>query len=412
MDRIAGRFARVEPRLRIRHLVLGLLADLPRKNCWTIAEWAGEATPNAMQHLLSRAKWDADAVRDDLRDYVVEHLHDDRAVLVVDETGDVKKGSHTVGVQRQYTGTAGRIENSQVAVYLAYAGWRGHAALDRELYIPRSWTDQPERCRAAGLHPDTVFATKPELAARMIMRFLDSGHQAPWVAGDEVYGGNPALRAALEDRATGYVLAVARTHEVTTGAGKFRADILAKKLPKRAWQKLSAGAGAKGHRFYDWALIDLSSTAPGQRHLLIRRNRTTGELAYYRCFSPEPVPLTVLVRVAGSRWRVEETFQSGKGLAGLDEHQLRRYTSWSRWVTVALLAHAFLAVVRADEHRLRPGPDDLIPLTCNEIQRLFIALIGRPVHGAEHWLHWSHWRRRHQARSRASHYSRQAASKA
>ncbi|SCF82543.1 SRSO17 transposase [Streptomyces sp. MnatMP-M17] len=326
MDRIAGRFARVEPRRRIRHLVLGLLADLPRKNCWTIAEWAGEATPDAMQHLLSRAKWDADAVRNDLCDYVVEHLHDAQAVLVVDETGDVKKGSHTVGVQRQYTGTAGRIENAQVAVYLAYAGRRGHAALDRELYIPRSWTDQPDRCRAAGLAPDTAFATKPELATRMITRFLDSGHQTPWVAGDEVYGGNPTLRAALEDRATGYVLAVARTHEVTTGAGKFRADLLAKKLPKRAWQKLSAGAGAKGHRIYDWAHIDLSSTEPGHRHLLIRRNHTASELAYYRCYSPESVPLTVLVRVAGSRWRVEETFQSGKGLAGLDEHQLRRYT--------------------------------------------------------------------------------------
>lgn len=205
---------------------------------------------------------------------------------------------------------------------------------------------------------------------------------------------------------------MARTHEVITGAGKFRADILAKKLPNRAWQKLSAGAGAKGHRFYDWAHIDLPSIAPGHRHLLIRRNRTTGELAYYRCYSPESVPLTALVRVAGSRWRVEETFQSGKGLAGLDEHQLRRYTSWSRWVTLAMLAHAFLAVVRADEHRLRPGPDDLIPLTCNEIQRLFIPLVARPVHEAGHWLRWSHWRRRHQARSQASHYRRQAATQA
>lgn len=178
MGRIAGRFARVEPRHRIRRLVMGLLADLPRKNCWTIAEWDGEATPDAMQHLLSRAKWDADAVRDDLRAYVVEHLHDDQAVLVVDETGDVKKGTHTVGVQRQYTGTAGRIENSQVAVYLVYADRRGHAAVDRELYIPRSWTDQPDRCRAAGLAPDTAFATKPQLAARMITRLLDFGHHA------------------------------------------------------------------------------------------------------------------------------------------------------------------------------------------------------------------------------------------
>jgi SRSO17 transposase len=177
-----------------------------------------ETTPDGMQHLPGRAKWDADQVRNDTRDYVADHLHDDQAVLVVDETGDVKKA--TVGVQRQYTGTAGRIENAQVTVYV---GRRGHAAVDRE---------------AGTGHPHD-------------QRFLDDGHDAPWVAGDEVYGGNPKLRAALEERGTGYVLAVACSHEVTTRAGKFRADALAKKVPKRAWQKLSAGAGAKGHRFYD-----------------------------------------------------------------------------------------------------------------------------------------------------------------
>ncbi|MET9397987.1 IS701 family transposase [Kitasatospora sp. NPDC002965] len=412
MGRIAGRFTRVEPRRRVRQLVLGLLSDLPRKNCWTIAECAGEAAPDGMQHLLGRAKWDADQVRDDVRGYVVEHLHDEQAVLVVDETGDVKKGTHTVGVQRQYTGTAGRIENSQVAVYLVYAGRRGHAAVDRELYVPHSWTDLPDRCRAAGLDDQTAFATKPELAARMIGRFLDAGHRAPWVAGDEVYGGNPKLRAALEERGCGYVLAVARTHEVPTPAGKFRADILVKKLPKRAWQKLSAGAGTKGHRFYDWAVIDLARPAPGSHRLLIRRNRSTGELAFYRCYSSRPVPLTTLVRVAGSRWRVEEFFQSGKGLAGLDEHQVRRFVSWSRWVTLAMLAHAFLAVVRAGEHARQPGPTDLIPLTCNEIQRLFTTLVIRPVHDATHRLGWSHWCRHHQARAQASYYRRQAANQA
>ncbi|WP_411083268.1 IS701 family transposase [Streptomyces sp. cmx-18-6] len=408
MGRIAGRFARVEPRRRVRDLVLGLLSDLPRKNCWSIAEWAGEATPDGMQHLLGRAKWDADTVRDDVREYVLEYLHHEDAVLVVDETGDVKKGTETVGVQRQYTGTAGRIENAQVAVYLVYAGGRGHAAVDRELYVPRSWTCDPERCRAAGLGEDPVFATKPELAARMIGRFLDAGHRVGWVAGDEVYGGNPSLPSVLENRQVGYVLAVACSHEVTTGAGKFRADALAAKLPKRAWQKLSAGAGAKGHRFYDWAVIDLVEGWPGSHRLLIRRNRTTGELAYYRCCSPTPVSLATLVRVAGSRWRVEETFQAGKGLAGLDEHQVRRYTSWSRWVTLAMLAHAFLAVVRADEHARHSAADGLIPLTCNEIQRLFTTLLVRPVHDAAHRLHWSAWRRRHQARAQASHYRRQA----
>lgn len=389
--------------------MLGLLSDLPRKNCWTIAEWAGVSTPHGMQHLLCRASWDASAVRDDVREYVVEHLHDQAAVLVVDETGDLKKGTHTVGVQRQYTGTAGRIENSQVAVYLVYAGARGHAAVDRELYVPRSWTCDPDRCRATGLGEDTVFATKPELARVMIERFWDAGHPVGWVTGDEVYGGNPNLRTALQERGIGFVLAVTCSAEVSTGVGKFRADALAAKLPKRAWQKLSAGRGAKGHRFYDWAVIDLANPRPGHHQTLIRRNRTTGELAYYRCFSPRPVPLTELVRVAGSRWRAEETFQSEKGLAGLDEHQVRRYPSWTRWVTLAMLAHAFLAVVRADEHVRRPVPADLVPLSSNEIQRLFITLVVRPTHDAAHRLGWSDWRRRHQARSRTSHYRRQDA---
>ncbi|CAM5656645.1 Transposase OS=Streptomyces aurantiogriseus OX=66870 GN=GCM10010251_93960 PE=4 SV=1 [Streptomyces aurantiogriseus] len=363
-----------------------------------------------MQHLLGRARWDADPVRDDVRAYVLEHLRDEDAVLVVDETGDVKKGTHTVAVQRRYTGTAGRIENAQVAVYLVDAGGGGHAAVDRELYIPRSWTCDPDRCRAAGLGEDTVFAPEPELAARMIGRFLDAAHRVDWVAGDEVYGGNPKLRSAREERGADYVLAVACSAEVTTGAGKFRADALAAKVPRRAWPKLPAGAGAKGHRFYDRPVIDPAEPRPGSHGLLVRRNRTTGELAYYRCFSPAPAPLATLVRVAGSRWRVEGTFQGGKGLAGLDEHQLRRFTSWSRWVTLAMLAHAFLAVVRADEHTRHPAPDALIPLTCNEIQRLFTMLVVQPVHDVAHRRCWSAWRRRHEARAQASHYRRQAAS--
>ena len=397
MGRIAGRFARYEPRLRAGRLVLGLLSDLPRKNCWTIAEWAGEVSPHGMQHLLCRAAWDAEAVRDDVREYVVEHLQDEAAVLVVDETGDVKKGIHTVGVQRQYTGTAGRIENSQVAVYLVYAGVRGHAAVDRELYIPRSWTGDPDRCRAAGLDEDTVFATKPDLALRMIERLWDAGHRVGWVAGDEVYGGNPRLRAALEERGTGYVLAVACSAEMATGAGRFRADALVKKVPKRAWQKLSAGRGAKGQRLYDWAVVDLVAPTPGSHQLLTRRSRTTGELAYYRCHSTGPAPLT-------------ETLQAEKGLAGLDEHQVRRYRSWTRWVTLAMLAHAFLAVVRADEHARSPAPDGLVPLSCNEIQRLFITVAVQPRHDVAYRLGWSHWRRHHQQRSLTSHYRRQAAS--
>lgn len=414
MGRIAGRFVRVEPRRRATALVLGLLSDLPRKNCWTLAEHAGDATPDGMQHLLHRAKWNADSVRDDVRAYVVEHLADDQAVLVVDETGDLKKGTATVGVQRQYTGTAGRIENAQVAVYLAYSAARGHAAIDRALYVPRSWTDNPERCRTAGIPGDLAFATKPQLAAKMIDRALKAGTPARWVAGDEVYGDNPHLQAALEARPIGYVLAVSSTHRVTTRAGRFPVKDLVTRIPKRAWQRLSAGAGAKGVRFYDWAVFDTEGPAgrPGHWWMLVRRNQRSGELAFYRCFSPHPVSLFELVRVAGRRWTIEETFQAGKGLAGLDEHQVRRWNSWHRWVTLAMLAHAFLAVVRADEHGKHPGPTTLIPLTCNEIQRLFTTLVARTVHDVTHRLSWSHWRRRHQARAHASHYRRQAANQA
>ncbi|MFE6555182.1 IS701 family transposase [Streptomyces sp. NPDC057746] len=416
MGRIAGRFARVEPRRHARQLVLGLLADLPRKNCWTIAEHIGDATPDGLQHLLARAKWDADAVRDDLRAYVGDHLADDQAVLVVDETGDLKKGTRTLGVQRQYTGTAGRIENSQVAVYLTYTSRHGHAAIDRAPYLPKSWTSDPERLQQAGVPDGTGFATKPQLAQRMIEHALDAGTPAAWAAADEVYGDNPALRSALEARGLGYVLAVSCSHHVPTPAGPVRADRLAKKIPRRAWQKLSAGRGAKGHRYYDWALVAITAAhLTGHHHLMVRRNRTTGELAYYRCWSPHPAPLATLVQVAGNRWTVEEMFQSSKGLAGLDEHQVRRWDSWHRWVTLALLAHAFLAITAARERQGHTpaddgtSPDGLIPLTCNEIQRLFITLVVQPVHDTAHRLGWSTWRRRHQARARHSHYQRQAA---
>jgi len=314
MGRVAARFARVESRRRARRFVLGLLADLPRKNCWTLAEHAGDATPDGMQHLLARASWDADGVRDDLRDYVVEQLGDPGAVLVVDETGDVKKGVCTAGVQRQYSGTAGRIENCQVAVYLTYAAPRGHALIDRELYLPESWTGDPGRCRAAGVPEGTVFATKPTLAQMMVTRALAAGVPASWVAGDEVYGGDPHLRAGLEHHRIGYVLSVARTHRVTTGARRCQASLIAARLPRSAWQRYSAGPGAKGHRYYDWAWVSIDAQLPGHRWMLIRRNRRTTELAFYRCYSPRPVPLATLVKAAGRRWATEMVFpQLAKG---------------------------------------------------------------------------------------------------
>jgi SRSO17 transposase len=409
MALVAGRFGRVEPRRRARAFVLGLLPGLRRKNCWTLAEQAGDATPDGMQHLLAAARWDADGVRDDLRGYVVEHLGGDPgAVLVVDETGDLKKGTASAGVQRQYTGTAGRVENCQVAVFLSYASPAGHALIDRELYLPASWTADPARCAAAGIPGGTSFATKPALARRMIARALDAGTPAAWVTADEVYGADPGLRADLERRQVGYVLAVATSHRVITGAGPCQAGPLARRLPRQAWQRYSAGAGAKGHRYYDWALVAIDPGRPGYRWLLIRRSRRTRELAFYRCYSPRHVPLPALAKIAGIRWTTEENFQAAKGLTGLDEHQVRRWASWYRWTTLAMLALAFLSIAAATEHACRPPPPGQIPLTRNEIATLFATLVIQPARETRHRLRWSAWRRRHQYRARTCHYQRQA----
>lgn len=249
--------------------------------------------------------------------------------------------------------------------------------------------------------------SRADLALRMITRALDAGTPADWVAGDEVYGADPRLRAGLEKRQVSYVLAVARSHPVATAAGAVRADVLARKLPPRAWQRLPAGPGAKGHRWYDWAWVAIDPGHPGHRWLLIRRHRRTRELAYYRCYSPRHVPLAVLVAAAGRRWTVEEDFQASKGLAALDEHQVRTWISWYRWVTLAMLALAFLTMAALAEHA-QPPPPGLIPLTRNEIATLFASLITSPQHGARHRLRWSAWRRRHQHRAQTRHYQRQS----
>jgi SRSO17 transposase len=434
--RVGARFARIEPRRRLAAFLRGLLAGLPRTNCWTVAEHAGEHDPRGMQRLLSEASWDTDGVRADLQVYVIEHLGDPAAVLVIDETGDVKKGTATVGVQRQYTGTAGRIENSQVAVYLTYAACGGYALFDRALYLPQGWADDTERRAGAGIPAEVEFATKPALATDMIERVMDGGTPAAWVAGDEVYGNDPALRAAIAGQGLGFVLAVAKSHRFSTGIGARRAVDLAVRLPPSAWHRISAGAGAKGHRWYDWALIEANDPALATRPddpagttngpaaqpvtgLLIRRNIHTGEYAFYRVYAPKPTPLAELVRVAGVRWKVEESFAGGKELAALDEHQVRTWTSWHRWTVLAMLAHAFLSIMTAGQPSPSPSTPAtaptgdvhlraLIPLTRNEIRRLFTQLRAQ-VHPVQHQLHWSQWRRRHQAIARASHYKHREA---
>lgn len=352
--RIAARFARSEPRERVAAYVRGLLAPVERKNSWTLAERAGESSPDGMQRLLATADWDADAVRDDVRDYVVEHLGDTDAVLVVDETGFLKKGTKSAGVARQYSGTAGRIENCQIGVFLAYAAPTGRTFLDRELYLPKAWTEDRDRCAEAGIPDDVEFATKPELAMRMLTRALDAGVPAGWVTADEVYGQHYRLRAMLEERGMPYVLAVPVNQRVIAardgGICELRADTLAATASPQAWKRISAGAGAKGPRTYHWARVairPLEDLGAGY-WLLIRRSLTDPtDRACYLCHGPADTPLRELVRVAGARWAIEESFQTAKGEVGLDQYQVRRWDGWYRHITLAMLAHAFLTVTRA-----------------------------------------------------------------
>jgi len=350
--RIAGRFARAEPRRRVLAYLRGLLGNVTRKNGWQLAEHAGERTPDGMQRLLATADWDPDRVRDDLRAYVVERLGDPGAVLVVDETGFLKKGTTSVGVQRQYSGTAGKVDNCQLGVFLAYASPRGRAMIDRELYLPESWTDDPARCRAARVPEQVGFRTKPQLAQLMVARALDAGVPASWVTADEVYGGSPALRGWLEDRGVWHVLAVKCTEPLAVdgpqGPMRQSAEQLAAAVPATQWIACSAGHGAKGRRLYDWTRVELATPAAAgmARWLLVRRSRRDGELAFYACYGPAATPLIGLVRVAGTRWAVEEGFQQAKGEVGLDHYEVRKWPGWYRHVTLALLAHAFLAVTR------------------------------------------------------------------
>ena len=308
--RFAGCFARREPRLAARDYLLAVLSDVDSRNGWQLAEQAGHATPYRLQGLLGRAVWDADDMRDELRRYVVDTLGDPGGVLIVDDSGDLKSGSHSVGVQRQYTGTAGRIENAQVATYLAYAGTKGRALIDRQLYLPKSWTGDRERCRAAGVPDEVEFATKVTHARRMLTRAIDDGVPAKWATADEFYGNERGLRRDLQVRDVGYVLAVARNHRVTQ-LNNVTATVehVVQLLPRRSWNRLSAGKGAKGERDYDWAWVRIiapAEEATGHHWLLVRRRIRDGELAFYRCWSPKKVSLATLVRVGGTRWCVEE----------------------------------------------------------------------------------------------------------
>ena len=361
--RIAHRFGRSEVRERAHRYLAGLLGPVARRTGWQLAEHLGERHPRGVQRLLDAARWDADAVRDDLRAYVAEHLGDERGVLVVDETGFLKKGTKSVGVARQDSGTAGRTENCQVGVFLAYAGRGGRAFLDRALYLPRAWADDPARRTEASVPEAVHFATKGALATGMLRRAFAGGVPAAWVVGDTVYGTDPGLRPWREAERRAYVLAVPKSHRVWLGEQQAAAQTAVARVPADAWTRLSAGDGSQGPRWYDWAWIPLAGDCPPgwRRWLLARRSQSDpGELAYYRVFAPIGTPLAEAVRAAGSRWVIEEGFERAKGEVGLDQYEVRRWDAWHRHVTFALLAHAYLEVTRlAANHNSGKGGEPL-----------------------------------------------------
>lgn len=337
----------------------GLLGSEPRKTGWMRAEAAGDPGPWRQQAILGRGRWDADALRDIVRDYALETLADEDAVLVIDETGFLKQGKASCGVARQYTGSAGKITNCQIGVLASYVSRHGHAFIDRALYLPKEWTDDRARLKAAHV-PETVgFATKPQIACRMIARAITAKVPFSFVAADSVYGTGD-IETVLRKAGKGYVLGVASNH-VFRSWGKKQliggtAAKIAENLPKNAWRRLSAGDGTKGPRLHDWAYLELAdldavqynSALTGQwtRGLLIRRNIADSDLAFFSTWCPKGAPMEKLVSVEGGRWAIEDSFEAAKNELGLDHNETRSWHGWHRHVSLVMLAFAMMAVIR------------------------------------------------------------------
>lgn len=417
---LASVFVRRETRGNAMAYIRGLLQPRVPGNCWALSEAVGFERPYRFQRLLGRGVWDEDAVRDRVRRFVAEQLGPG-GVLIFDETGDLKKGTATAGVGRQYTGTAGRVENAVVAVYASYATSSGHALIDRELYVRARWFADRERLARAGFPSGHLFATKPQLALGQAARALDAGLDPAWATGDEVYGRSGELRALFEQRGIGYVFAVGCDQFVaTSGFERLRVDVATRLVGPAGWNRCSCGNGAKGRRLYDWAWVALDDP---RHHLLIRRSISDpAEIACYLAYVPDDYAcsLTDLVRVAGARWAVEDDFQDSKQAVALDGTQVRTYRAWKRHATLVIAAYALLAVTAAQARASHPAqvvPHDIeqspptdcgmVALTVPELQRLVPLLlpgrIGQAPNGCFH-LSWSEWRRRHQARARWHHY--------
>jgi SRSO17 transposase len=354
IGRVGYLFSRPEPREVFTGLVEGLLSDLEKKNGWTLAQRAGHTHPGRMQSFLCRGAWSAQGLEAEVRRYVVEELGSPEAVLIVDDTQIIKKGRMSVGVAPQHCGMTNQTENCQVAVMLTYASAAGHAFIGHRLYLPARWTDDPARCRAAGIPAEVGFATKPEQAVELLGEAIEAGVPFGWVAMDGGYGQYATVRHWCRDRSLRYVLAVPRDLALVDAAGAtIRADQLLTTVKPHCWERRSCGEGAKGQRFYDWACLAVrvkdEDPAPGFAHtLLIRRSISDpSEVAYFLVHAPHETAMPAMVAVAGMRWKIEENNEQGKDLLGLDQYQVRTWTAWHHYVTACMFAHAFLVVQRA-----------------------------------------------------------------
>ena len=409
--RLASYFARPEPYQRLLRFLQGVLSQVPRKNGWQLAEQARETTPYGMQRLLSGAIWDVDGVRDEVRAFALEQLGTSAATVAIDETSFPKRGKHSAGVKKQYCGTTGQVQNCQVGVFLSYITARGHTLIDRELYLPQDWTDDPARCLKAGIPGTIPFRTKPDLAIHMLSRLHQAGVPVDWVVADSVYGGHLELRSWLEAHQYRYVGAVACDEPVVlqTPVGVRRVEVRevpALLLTHASWQRLAMSEGTKGPRLFDWACVPVLHRGQddGWHSLLIRRTPdATAELAYYLVFAPPATSLLAKITALGGRWRIEEDFEWGKDL-GLDQYEVRSFVGWYRHITLVMLSLAFLTSITlaarrsacpllpvappAADARLSAG---LCPLSVPEARRLLARLLFPPPSSAPLVLAWSGW---------------------
>jgi len=438
-ERIGPLFERSETRDRVKSYFQGLLSPIKRKNSWQLAEEMGEINPYGVQYLLNRARWDADKMRDIILEYVRERLGDENGVGALDETGFLKKGNKSVGVQRQYSGAAGRIESCQIGVFLSYTSIYGHTLLDRALYLPKSWIQDRERCREANIPEEVKFATKPELAIQLIERALNAKIPISWFVGDSVYGSSRKLRAFLEEQRKAHALAVTCKEQVVIEEKPQRVDAIAAALAPNDWQCLSAGAGSKGPRLYNWSVVPLkyAGIAGWGHYLVIRQNIETGEKApdtsYILVFAPVGTTLQKMVEVIGDRWTVEECFKIGKSDVGLNEYEVRSWQGWYRHITLCMVVMAFLAVLRLSSQTLEtPINEDkeqiiaqndssdnsstpmpsyshlpmMVPFSVPEIKKLFYYIVSFKPLSTLYRVAWSVWRRTHQALAHFYHSQR------